>query len=349
MNPALSLEEILGSVELRQLRGEGLQLRALRLSVGNRFPALAEDLYRLWRNGSLEVLRNWGGLEQEASTVAYSSRACLLPEDRLRLVAAPAPSSLVIATWNVNSIRSRMTLLLDWLKKREPDVVCLQETKVEDSGFPAWELEQAGYQCVWFGQKTYNGVAILSRQPLEGVKKGFSNSYDAENARLISATLHGIRIYNVYVPQGQSLESEKFYYQLRFLEVLLVELKTTCSPEQPVLMLGDFNIAPEPGDVADPDAMRGRVSFHPNEHARLEQFRKWGLVDLFRKFETREHQFSWWDFRTRGFERGEGLRIDLILASASAATRGRSCHIDIENRAEEKPSDHAPVLCEINL
>jgi exodeoxyribonuclease III len=351
-------QEIFNLDQILLLQEEGISVKELRKNCQGSFQNLVKQIYKNWSSGEVSVKRNWGSPENETLNIIYENNACLLPEDVIFLKKKDETiSNFKLVTWNVNSIRSRMTVLLDWLKTHQPEVICLQETKVEDSVFPAWELEQVGYRSVWYGQKTYNGVAILSKQPLTDIYKGFENKYDSENARLISGIWRRIRIINVYVPQGQNTESEKFVYKLEFLEQLYQEMTSGKYSDLPIIMVGDFNVALEPGDVNDPEAMMGCVSYHHKEHEKMDAFFSQDpiktehtiLNDMFRCFNTQEHQFTWWDFRTRGFERGEGMRIDHILASSSLVTSIKSCIINSEVRGAEKPSDHAPVICEIEI
>jgi len=328
-----------------KLQQDGVQFSELR-QAGKTPENLIEAIYRFWRGGSIRVERNWNGILDEAEIVQYSNSACLLPDDRIYLNASTSRNLWKLATWNVNSIRTRLPLLLEWLEEHNPDVVCLQETKVEDSLFPVWDLQQAGYECAFYGQKSYNGVAILSKHPIEDVKTGFRNGYDQDNARLISATVSEVRVINVYVPQGQNTESEKFIYKLTFFEELIQEIKTENFADGLLAIMGDFNIAPKAEDVANPDAMLNKVSFHPKEHELLAKLTDLGLDDLFRKFDTRPGQFSWWDFRTMGFERDEGMRIDYILGNSVLTSSCQACIIDKGAREQDRPSDHAPVIGE---
>jgi len=355
---SLSYPELFDKDHLLLLQGEGLSVGELRNRYQDSFQKVVEKIYNSWSIGELSVMRNWGRLQEEAQTVIYESSACLLPDDIILLKKEEETvSSYKLVTWNVNSVRSRMNVLLQWIETHQPEIVCLQETKVEDQVFPVWELEQAGYHSSWYGQKTYNGVAILSKKPLTDIRMGFRNGYDSENARLISGIWKDIRIINVYVPQGQNTESEKFVYKLEFLKQLHLEITSGTYPDLPIIMVGDFNVALDPGDVNDPEAMMGQVSYHPREHERMNVFlnpnpskpEQTQLHDIFRCFDSREHQFTWWDFRTRGFERGEGMRIDHILASSSLLTHIKNCSIDSLVRGGEKPSDHAPVICQIEI
>ena len=329
----------------KKLQQDGVPFSELRQSS----PAsekLVEQIYRFWRGGSIRVERNWNGILDEAEIVQYSNSACLLPDDRIYLNTSTFRNLWKLATWNVNSIRTRLPLILEWLEEHNPDVVCLQETKVEDQLFPVLELRQSGYECAFYGQKSYNGVAILSKHPIEDVKTGFRNGYDQDNARLISATVSEVRVVNVYVPQGQNTESEKFIYKLTFFEELIQEIKTENFADGLLAIMGDFNIAPKAEDVTNPEAMLNKVSFHPEEHALLAKLTDLGLSDLFRKFDTRPGQFSWWDFRTMGFERDEGMRIDYILGNSVLTSSCQACIIDKGAREQDRPSDHAPVIGE---
>jgi len=329
---------------------QGIRVSDLSARYGSDFhQTTVKQLYEWWRVNHLLVNRTWGGSLGEPETVMYSNSAFLLPDDHIQLKAKEAVDSLKIATWNVNSIRIRLPLILSWLAEHQPDVVCLQETKVEDFQFPEQDLREAGYSSVYSGQKSYNGVAILSRFPIEEVRYGFSTDFDPDNKRLLSARIEGINIVNVYVPQGQNTESPKFTYKLEFLQSLIDELKTTYTIDDAVVLLGDINIAPDDRDVVSAEEMQDRVSFHPREHAMLDQLRQWGFSDIYRKFHKDGQLFSWWDFRTRGFEKNEGMRIDHIWVTPSVADRTDSCIIDINNRSQPKPSDHAPVFCVVKL
>ena len=247
-----------------------------------------------------------------------------------------------IVTWNVNSIRSRHDRVVAWLERHEPDVLALQETKVVDDDFPHEAIEALGYHIEVFGQKTYNGVALLSRAPAEDVVRGMPGDDEDAQRRVIAGTFDGVRVVNVYVPNGQSVESEKFPFKLAWLGRLRDYLDETPSGADLVL-LGDFNIAPDDRDVYDPDAWRGKVLFHPKEHEALARISAWGLFDLFRDHHEEAGRFSWWDYRRLGFPKNKGLRIDLILGSASVRARCTACEIDRDERKGSKPSDHAPV------
>ena len=249
-----------------------------------------------------------------------------------------------VATWNVNSIRQRLERVTAWLGTHQPDVLCLQETKVVDEDFPRAPFEALGYRVELYGQKTYNGVAILSREPLTDVVRGFPDDAPDAHRRMLAATVGGVRVVNVYVPNGESVESEKFPFKLDWLARLARWLAAAARPRDPLLVLGDFNIAPEDRDVYDPDAFRGQVLFHPKEHEALARLTGWGLSDLYRRHHAEAGRYSWWDYRALGFPKDHGLRIDLILGTAAAAERCTACEIDREARKGIKPSDHAPVL-----
>jgi exodeoxyribonuclease-3 len=251
-----------------------------------------------------------------------------------------------IATWNVNSLRVRLPHLLDWLAAQSPDAVCLQETKCEDAKFPADELRAAGYCSVHNGQRTYNGVAILSKIEGGGVCRGIPQFAD-EQSRVIAADVDGVRIVSVYVPNGQSVGSDKYAYKLRWFEALAAWLETEMAAHPRIAVCGDYNVAPEDRDVHDPAAWAGQVLFSEPEKAALQKLVGLGFVDAFRLFEQPERSFTWWDYRMMAFRRKMGLRIDHVLLSAELAARCTSCTIDVEPRKLERPSDHAPVICEI--
>lgn len=251
-----------------------------------------------------------------------------------------------LATWNVNSLKVRLPQVLEWLVAREPDVLCLQETKLEDEKFPAAEIRAAGYQPVYAGQKTYNGVAILCRTVPEELVAGIP-TYDDPQKRVLAATVDGTRIICVYVPNGESVDSEKYQYKLDWLTQLTGWLKEEIARCPRLAVLGDFNIAPEERDVHDPKAWEGQVLFSPPERAAFAGLFQIGLKDSFRLFEQSEKSFTWWDYRMNAFKRNLGLRIDHILLSPELAKSCKSCDIDRDMRARERPSDHAPVVAEI--
>ena len=251
-----------------------------------------------------------------------------------------------IATWNVNSLKVRLPHLLDWLGRHSPDVACLQETKCEDHAFPAAEIEAAGYRWVHHGQKTYNGVAILSRQEGAAVGRDIPG-FEDDQRRVIAATVGGVRVVCIYVPNGQSVGSDKFAYKLRWLAALRNWLEAEVRAHPRLAVLGDYNIAPEPRDVHDPHAWEGQVLFSEPERAAFAALRALGLEDAFRLFEQPPKSFTWWDYRMNAFRRNLGLRIDHILVSPELARTGKACAIDVAPRKLERPSDHAPVVCEL--
>lgn len=252
-----------------------------------------------------------------------------------------------IAAWNVNSLKVRLPHLTDWLAKAQPDIVCLQELKLEDAKFPRTELQAAGYHAACAGQKTYNGVAILSRTPLSEVSVGIPG-FDDEHKRVIAATIGGVRVVCVYCPNGQAVGSEKYQYKLRWFGALKDFLALELQRYPELAVAGDFNIAPEDRDVHDPKAWEGQIHVSELERAALRELVNLGLKDSFRLFEQPEKSFSWWDYRMLGFRRNAGLRIDHILVTPALAKRCTSSSIDKEPRKLERPSDHAPVLAEFS-
>lgn len=253
-----------------------------------------------------------------------------------------------LATWNVNSLRVRLPQVLDWLAREQPNVLCLQETKVTDAEFPLEPLQAAGYRAAFTGQKTYNGVATLCRQEPSDVVTRLPGDGDEAQKRLIAVTAGGTRIINVYVPNGESVDSDKYRYKLDWLKRLRDFVADELKRGNDVVLTGDYNIAPEARDVHDPAAWEGQVLFSEPERAAFRALTEAGLVDVFRRFDQPPASFSWWDYRMNGFKRNLGLRIDHILASATLAGRCRSCRIDAEPRRVERPSDHAPVVAEFS-
>ena len=247
-----------------------------------------------------------------------------------------------IATWNVNSLRVRLPHVLDWIKTEQPDILALQETKMEDKDFPAADIEAAGYKAIYSGQKTYNGVAILSRHAGSDMFTDIPGLDDPQR-RVLCATYDDVRVLNVYIPNGEAVGSEKYLYKLDWLEKLTAYVAAQCAVYPRLVLLGDFNIAPEPSDVHDPALWEGRVLFSEPERAVFQTFVNLGLCDTFRLFEQEPDQFSWWDYRMAAFRRNLGLRIDHILASPALCNVCVSCHIDKTPRVWERPSDHAPV------
>lgn len=256
-----------------------------------------------------------------------------------------------IVSWNVNSIRARLEQLSEFLRGSSPDVVCLQETKVEDDKFPHGPISDMGFRAVTFGQKTYNGVAILARYGLsvEDVKRNLDGDAEDAHRRAIACTVEGVRILNVYVPNGQAVGTPAFAYKLAWLDRLLAELEAHTKPTDDFFLCGDFNVAPEPIDVHNPKRWEGQVLFHPNERARLKKIMDRGLVDIVRKLHPEETGlFSWWDYRMGAYKRNSGLRIDLALLSEPLAARATAATIDRAPRERERPSDHAPVVVDVS-
>jgi exodeoxyribonuclease-3 len=255
---------------------------------------------------------------------------------------------MLVATWNVNSLRVRLPHLKDWLASNPLDVLALQETKLDDPDFPHQEVEALGLQVAFSGQRTYNGVALLARAPLEDVVAGIPGFPD-EQKRVLAATVGGVRVIDVYVPNGQAVGSDKYQYKLRWLAALRDYVAAELARHPRLVVLGDYNIAPEDRDVHDPKAWEGSVHVSEPERAALRALLAAGLEDCFRRFEQPEKSFSWWDYRTMAFRRNAGLRIDLILASAALAQKCAACHIDKAPRKLERPSDHAPVVARFDI
>jgi exodeoxyribonuclease-3 len=251
-----------------------------------------------------------------------------------------------LASWNVNSLKVRLPQLLDWMGGTQPDVVCLQELKMEDAKFPRAEIESAGYRAAHLGQKTYNGVAILARTEITDVATGLPNFAD-EQKRVIAGTVGGVRVVCVYCPNGQAVGSDKYEYKLRWFAALREHLAAELAQFPYLAVLGDFNVAPEDRDVHDPKAWVGQVLVSDPERAAWRALVELGLKDSFRLFEQPEKSFSWWDYRMMGFRRNAGLRIDHVLLSAPLAARCAASTIDKAPRKLERPSDHTPVLCEL--
>jgi exodeoxyribonuclease-3 len=254
--------------------------------------------------------------------------------------------SMKVASWNVNSLKVRLPQVLEWLQEKSPDVLCLQETKLTDEKFPVAELAEAGYHALYHGQPTYNGVAIISRSVPEDGRCDWPDESDGQ-ARLCAGTFAGTRVVNVYVPNGQSLESDKYPYKLQWLERLRALIATELQQWPRLLLLGDFNIAPDDRDVYDPVAWGEDVLCSPPERAALTALLNLGLQDSWRHQHGDLQEWSWWDYRAAGFRRNRGLRIDLILASNALMAEVQDVAIDRNARAAERPSDHAPVLIQL--
>jgi exodeoxyribonuclease-3 len=255
-----------------------------------------------------------------------------------------------IATWNVNSLTARLSHVLTWLQTNPVDVLCLQELKMSDDKFPLDALREAGYEAAFFGQKTYNGVAVLSRTPVRDVVKNIVG-FDDEHSRVIAATVDGadgpIRVINCYFVNGQAPDSDKFVYKMRWLDGLLAYVRAEMANHPRLVLLGDFNVAPEDRDSFDPVGLAGTIHHTEQERANFQALLALGLTDAFRMFEHPPKTFSWWDYRMLGFQKNRGLRIDHILVSAALKDRVTSCVVDRAPRKWEKPSDHAPVVLEL--
>jgi exodeoxyribonuclease-3 len=252
-----------------------------------------------------------------------------------------------IATWNVNSLKVRLPQVLDWLAAARPDVLCLQETKLADENFPAGEIEAAGFRVVFSGQKTYNGVATISRHPATDVITDIPGLDDPQR-RILCTTIDGVRVLNLYVVNGQEVGSEKYVHKLYWLDRVTGYLQAQLQQHTRLVVLGDFNIAPEDRDVHDPEAWRERILCSTPERDALRKMLDLGLEDTFRLFDQTENSFSWWDYRAAAFRRNMGLRIDLILASQALTATCTACYIDKAPRKLERPSDHTPVIAEFS-
>jgi exodeoxyribonuclease III len=252
-----------------------------------------------------------------------------------------------LVTWNVNSVRSRLDRLVAFLARHEPDIVCLQELKGLEEVFPFEPIQAAGYHSTVFGQKTYNGVAILSRDEPTDVIKGFGDP--DEPARLIAATINGVRVVNVYVPNGQTIESDQWPVKLAWLARLRAWLDETADPSQRLVLCGDFNIARDDADLANPDNWADSVLCHADVRAAFTGLCDWPMVDVFRKHHPAGGVFSWWDYRRMGFIKNDGIRLDHILATTTLADACSDAFVDRDERKGEKPSDHAPVIAAFDL
>ncbi len=253
-----------------------------------------------------------------------------------------------IASWNVNSLKVRLPHLLDWLAEAQPDVVCLQELKLEDQNFPRAEIEAAGYHAAFAGQKTYNGVALLAKAPIGEVTVG-NPLFADEQKRLISGTVDGIRVVCAYMPNGQEVGCDKYDYKLRWLAALADWLSSELQAYPRLALCGDYNIAPDERDVHDPQRWQDCVLVSEPERAAFRRFIDLGLADSFRLFAQPEKTFSWWDYRMLGFQKNQGLRIDHILLSAPLAAQCSAAGIDRAPRKRERPSDHAPVWASLTV
>jgi len=252
-----------------------------------------------------------------------------------------------IATWNVNSLRVRLPQVLDWLARETPDVLCLQETKVPDEEFPLEALRTAGYTAAYSGQRTYNGVATLTRVAVSDAQMALPGTDDPQK-RFLAVTVGAVRVINLYVPNGEAVGSDKYAYKLGWLKTLTTCLNEELKRHPRMVVLGDFNIAPEARDVHDPKRWEAKVLCSEPERTAFQALIGAGLEDVFRRFEQPEKSFTWWDYRLNGFIRNWGLRIDHILCSPALALDCGACRIDVDPRRAERPSDHAPVIAEFS-
>jgi exodeoxyribonuclease-3 len=261
-------------------------------------------------------------------------------------------NTIDIASWNVNSLRVRLDHVLEWLDSNQPDALCLQELKMPDSEFPIEAFLEIGYHCSFTGQKTYNGVATITKSPLQSVVSELPD-FDDPQRRYIAGDLttgdSKIRLVNVYVPNGQALDSDKFIYKRQWFKKLQQAMASDLSTHKQVVLVGDFNITPSDLDVHDPDHWRGKIHCSDVERLMLQKLMGVGLYDTFRKHKPNETQFSWWDYRNGAYQRNEGLRIDLILSSAAMLDRAIECNIDQGPRKLERPSDHTPVVAKYSF
>jgi exodeoxyribonuclease-3 len=254
-----------------------------------------------------------------------------------------------IASFNVNSIRARLPIITQWMQQNKPDVLCLQETKVQDKDFPAETFEQIGYNCTFKGQKSYNGVALFTPHKIHDLSFGLDDE-PKDEPRLITAKIKNLNIVNTYVPQGFEPDSEKFQYKLQWFDRLLKLFKARFKPTDLLVWLGDLNIAPQPLDLYDPEGLLGSVCYHPDVHKALKKVMEWGFVDVFRKHCDEPGQYTFWDYRLpNAFKRNLGWRLDHIMATEPAAKKSTACYIDKEPRVQERPSDHTPIIAEFDL
>ena len=252
-----------------------------------------------------------------------------------------------LATWNVNSLKVRLPQVIEWLQAHQPDMLCLQETKSTDDNFPHADIAEAGYQSIYTGQKTYNGVAILSKQPAQEILTAIPD-FEDEQKRVIAGTFGDVRVVSIYVPNGEAVDSEKYDYKMRWLPALTAWLREELKHYPRLAVLGDYNIAPDDRDVYDPQLWHGKVLCSQPERDAFNALIDSGFADSFRLFEQPEKSYSWWDYRMLAFRRNRGMRIDHILLSKALADNCTACHIDKATRKLERPSDHAPVIAELS-
>jgi exodeoxyribonuclease-3 len=251
-----------------------------------------------------------------------------------------------LATWNVNSLAARLPRVTEWIEANQPDVLCMQETKLADDKFPEKEFAELGYEAVHNGDGRWNGVAIASKVGIDDVTRGFGTKDDEYGRRVISAMCAGTRVFSVYVPNGRSLDNEFYAVKLAWLAQLRTTLDQTCPPGSSVAVLGDFNVAPDDGDVWDPAAYVGATHVSEPERTALHHVEAWGLDDIFRRF-NEPGTFTWWDYRAGDFHNGKGMRIDLVLVSNDLVERATGAYRDRDARKGKKPSDHAPVVVDL--
>ncbi len=252
-----------------------------------------------------------------------------------------------VASFNVNSLRARLPIVLQWLAEYQPNILCVQETKVQDVDFPIEAFNETEYRYVFKGQKSYNGVAIFSRNEITNVEFGFDDE-PKDEARLIKAEINGVIIVNTYIPQGYLPESQKFEYKLNWFSRLLAFFEKNFEPTDPVLWVGDLNVAPQPIDVYDPVNLSGHVCFHPEVHKALEKIVQWGFVDVFRMHCKEAGRYTFWDYRLNSFQRNLGWRLDHIMVTKTLAEKCTACYIDKNPRLAERPSDHTPIIAEFD-
>lgn len=254
------------------------------------------------------------------------------------------------ASFNANGIRARMPVIMDWIQKESPDILCIQETKVQDAEFPNDNFENKGYHCIYKGQKSYNGVAIISREVPLKAEFGFGDDDEAEKPRIAAAFFKDLVVVNTYIPQGREPGSEQFAYKIAWFDRLLKYFENNFSPDESVLWAGDFNVAPKPIDVYDPAKLLGSVGYHPREHEALSNVMNWGFTDVYRIHKPEEKEFTFWDYRIpNSVKRGLGWRLDHICATKSLAEKSVSAWIDKGPRLSERPSDHTFIVAEFNL
>ncbi|MCF6148739.1 MAG: exodeoxyribonuclease III [Candidatus Kuenenia sp.] len=257
--------------------------------------------------------------------------------------------TMKVASFNVNSIRARLPIVIDWLQKESPDILCVQETKVVDAEFPHAAFEKINYYSAFRGEKSYNGVAILSKSSMEDIRIGFDDD-ESEGSRIITAKINKIRIVNTYIPQGVHPLLRQFREKLAWIDRLYGYFKLYYQPDKPILWLGDFNIAPESKDVYNPEKLLGSIGFHPDEHAALQRFKEWGFTDVFRLHQPGPEQYTFWDYRVKNaIERKIGWRVDHIWATRPLAKKSVKAWIDISPRLAEKPSDHTIIVAEFKM